>query len=75
MLTYDQRKSKAKEFAAKWVQRSKPFELSEHAEGMFAVGMETGFEAGAIWAEDIYIREIYRLMAELEATKQSKKRK
>ena len=75
MLTYDQRKSKAKEIAAKWVQGSKPFELSEHTERMFAVGMETGFEAGAIWAEEIYIREIYRLTAELEATKQSKKRK
>lgn len=65
MLTYDQRKSKAKEIAAKWV----------HLSNMFAVGMETGFEAGAIWAEEIYIREIHRLMAELEATKQSKKRK
>jgi hypothetical protein len=75
MLTYDQRKSKAKEFAAQWVANSKTFQLSKHAEGMYSVGMETGFEAGARWAEDIYIEEIYRLKTELEATKQSKKRK
>lgn len=73
MLTYNQRKSKAKEFAAKWVEGSKPFDLSKHAEGMFTIGMETGFEAGAIWAEELYIREIYRLMAELEATKHKRR--
>lgn len=75
MLPCEQRKSKAKEFAKKWVRKVKPMQLSQHAEVMLAVGMETGFEEGAIWAEEIYIREIYRLMAELEATKQSKRRK
>lgn len=65
MLTYDQRKSKAKETAAKWV----------HLSNMYAVGMEAGFDEGARWAEDIYIKEIYRLRAELEAKKRSKKRK